>query len=144
MRPLLKGYVALVVTVALALLVREFAALQSSGYEWSLGLAFGLLVLTVLGEHVQFEVRRGWYTNCSAVPHLAAAFLLPPPIAMVVAALGAGARAVRNPLPPAKLAFNAASISLAVLAASHVVGPLGGAGLVQSGGAWSDPLAAMV
>jgi hypothetical protein len=120
MRWLLKGYVALVVVVTTTLLAVDISALPSWGHAWSLELAAALLILTVVGEHLQFEVRRGWYTNCSAVPHLAAAFLLPPPVAVLIAAAGAGARALRYPLPPAKLAFNAAGIGLAVSAAAHV------------------------
>ncbi|HEY3062094.1 MAG TPA: HAMP domain-containing sensor histidine kinase [Chloroflexota bacterium] len=144
MRPLLRAYVALIAVVALMLLALDMAALGSWSHSWSIELAVGLLALTVLGEHLQFEVRRGWYTNCSAVPHLAAAFLLPPAVAMLIAMVGAGARALRYPLPPMKLLFNAAAISVAVVAAAHVVGPLGGPELVRSGGAWSDPLAAIV
>jgi signal transduction histidine kinase len=144
MRPVLKGYVGLVVVAALALLWREIGALPSWSHPWSIEVVLALLVLSVLGEHVQFEVRRGWYTNCSAVAHIAAAFLLPPALAMSIAAIGAAARGVRYPLPPAKLAFNAAAISLAVLGAAHIAGLLGGPDLVQSGGAWSDPLAAML
>ncbi len=144
MRPLLKAYVALIASVAMLLLASDMVALHSWSHGWSIELAVGLLVLTVLGEHFQFEVRRGWYTNCSAVPHLAAAFLLPPAVAMLIAMIGAGARALRYPLPPLKLLFNAAAISFSVVAAAHVVGPLGGPELVRSGGAWSDPLAAIV
>jgi signal transduction histidine kinase len=144
MRPLLKGYVALVAAVALLLLVADMLALSSWTHSWSLELAIALLVLTAIGEHLQFEVRRGWYTNCSAVPHLAAAFLLPPPVAMAIAAIGACTRAVRYPPPPAKLVFNAAAISISVLAAAHITTPLGGPDLVRAGGAWSDPLTAIV
>src|SRR6266508_3222077 len=54
------------------------------------------------------------------------------------------ARALRYSPSPAKLVFNAAAIGLAVLGAGHVTTPLGGPDLVRTGGAWSDPLVAMV
>src|SRR4051794_15402405 len=125
MRPTLKGYVALVVVLACALFARELVALSTRlgdplmsawPHAWSVEVALALLLLAMLGEHLQFEIRRGWNTNCGAVAHLAAAFLLPPPLAMAIAAIGALTRAVRYPLPPVKLAFNAASIAIAVLA----------------------------
>ncbi len=144
MRPLLKGYVACIVTAAVALLALNLVALPSWRHPWSPELAVALLVLTIVAEHLQFEVRRGWTTNCSAVPHLAAAFLLPPGVAMAIAALGTGARAFRHPLPTAKLVFNTAEISLVVLITSHTTSALGGADLVRTGGAWTDPLAAVL
>src|SRR6266542_4304145 len=63
---------------------------------------------------------------------------------MSIAVLAACARAVRYSPSPAKLVFNAAAIGLAVLGAGHVTTPLGGPDLVRTGGAWSDPLVAVV
>ena len=154
MRPLLKGYVALIGVLACALFVRELLALSRPlagtaaaawPHAWSIELALALFLLTALGEHLQFEIRRGWNTNCSGVAHLAAAFLLPPPLAMAIAAFGALTRAVRYPLPPTKLAFNAASIALAVLAACALacsiplligVGAVSGLGAIFGGWQW--------
>src|SRR5437763_7322484 len=144
MRPLLKGYIAAIAMAAVGLFAFDLAALPTWHVTWSPQLAVGLLLLTIVGEHVQFEVRRGWYTNCSAVPHIAAAFLFPPGVAMALALLGAGVRTVRHPLPPAKVIFNAAAIGIAVLGASHVAAPMGGPDLVRTGGAWSDPITAVI
>src|SRR3989442_10734115 len=126
MRPLLKLYIVLVGGAALLLLGYELSSLALWPYSWSVGITIALVVLTAIGDHLQFEVRRGWYTNASAVAHVGAAFLLPPGMAMAIAGLGAAIRAYRYPLPPAKAAFNVASISLAVGAAAHLAAQVGG------------------
>src|SRR5216684_8335079 len=113
MRPLLKLYIALVGTAAILLLGHDLSVLALWPHSWSLGVTIALIVLTAIGDHLQFEVRRGWYTNASAVPHVAAAFLLPPGVAIAIAGLGAVIRAFRYPLPLAKAGFNLASICLA-------------------------------
>src|SRR5258708_14879553 len=127
MRPLLKLYIARAGHAGILLLGPDLSVLARWPHSWSLGVTIALIVLTAIGDHLQFEVRRGWYTNASAVAHVAAAFLLPPGLAMAIAGLGALMRAFRYPLPPAKAAFNIASISLAVGVAAHLamqfVGP---------------------
>jgi len=143
MRPLLKLYILLVGTAALLLLGHDLSVLPLWPHSWSIGVTIALIVLTAIGDHLQFEVRRGWYTNASAVAHVGAAFLLPPGLAMAIAALGALVRAYRYPLPPAKAAFNIASISLAVGAAAHLAEQMGGPDRVSPGGAWTDPLIAV-
>src|SRR6266702_1265353 len=143
MRPLLKLYIALVGTAAILLLGHDVSVLPLWPHAWSLEVTIALIVLTAIGDHLQFEVRRGWYTNASSVAHVGAAFLLPPGVAMAIAGLGALVRAYRYPLPPAKAAFNIASISLAVGAAAHLAGQLGGPDRVSPGGAWTDPLIAV-
>src|SRR3982074_1241513 len=142
MRPLLKLYIALVGTAAILLLGRDLGVLPLWPHSWSLEVTIALIVLTAIGDHLQFEVRRGWYTNASAVAHVCAAFLLPPGLAMVVAAQGVLLRAWRFPLPAPKAGFNVASISLAVGAAAHVATQLGGPERVSPGGSWVDPLVA--
>src|SRR5438067_7375883 len=127
MRPVLKLYIALIVTSGMLLLMHDLSVLAAWPYPLSPGVTIALIVLTAIGDHLQFEVRRGWYTNASAVAHVGAAFLLPPGLAMAIAALGALVRAYRYPLPPAKAAFNIASISLAVGTAAHLAEQLGGA-----------------
>ena len=144
MRPLLKLYIALVGVAAIALLGHDLSVLALWPYSWSFGVTIALMVLTAIGDHLQFEVRRGWYTNASAVAHVGAAFLLPPGLAMAIAGLGALVRAFRYPLPRAKAAFNIASISLAVGAAAHLAAQLGGADRVSPGGTWTDPLYAVL
>lgn len=144
MRPLLKLYIALVAVAAMLMLGHDLSVLAWWPHSWSLGITIALVVLTAVGDHMQFEVRRGWYTNASAVGHVAAAFLLPPGAAMIIAALGALMRARRYPLPLAKAAFNVASISLAVGAAAHLATQWGGPERVSPGGTWTDPLVAAV
>jgi hypothetical protein len=143
MRPLLKLYIALVGTAAIVLLGHDLSVLPLWPHSWSLGVTIALIVLTAIGDHLQFEVRRGWYTNASAVAHVGAAFLLPPGLAMAIAALGALVRAYRYPLPPAKAVFNIASISLAVGTAAHLAEQMGGPDRVSPGGTWTDPLMAI-
>jgi signal transduction histidine kinase len=112
-------------------------------HSQTLGVTIALIVLTGLGDHLQFEVRRGWYTNASAVAHVAAAFLLPPGLAIGIAALGVVLRAIRYPLPLPKTAFNIANIGLSVGAAAHVATSFGGPDRVAPGGTWADPLVAL-
>jgi len=144
MRPLLKAYIALVVGITTPLLVSNLLTVPEWPHAWAIGPALALLVMTVIGDNLQFEVRRGWSTNASAVSHLAAAFLLPPGLAMAIAMAGAVVRMARHPLPLAKAVFNVASICLAVGSAAHVAGALGGSNLVRGGGAWSDPISALL
>jgi len=143
MRPLLKLYIASVGTAAVVLLGHDLSVLPLWQHSWSFGVTIALILLTAIGDHLQFEVRRGWYTNASAVAHVSAAFLLPPGLAMAIAALGALVRAYRYPLPLAKATFNIASISLAVGTAAHLAEQFGGPDRVSPGGAWTDPLLAV-
>src|SRR5258707_901874 len=143
MRPLLKLYISSVGTAAVVLLGHDLSVLPLWQHSWSFGVTIALILLTVIGDHLQFEVRRGWYTNASAVAHVSAAFLLPPGLAMAIAALGALVRAYRYQLPLAKATFNIASISLAVGTAAHLAEQFGGPDRVSPGGAWTDPLMAI-
>src|SRR5207244_3034582 len=143
MGPLLKLYIALVVANAVLLLGHDLSVVAQWPYAWSAGVTIALIVLSAIGDHLHFEVRRGWYTNASAVAHVGAAFLLPPGLAMAIAAAGSLVRAYRYPLPPAKAAFNIASISLAVGTAAHLAERLGGPDRVSPGGGWTDPLMAV-
>src|SRR5689334_12795873 len=106
MRPVLKLYIGLIVTSAAVLLVHDLSVLANWPHPSSFGVTIALIVLTALGDQLQFEVRRGWYTNASAVAHISAAFLLPPAAAMSVAALGLGLRTLRYPQPLTKTVFN--------------------------------------
>jgi signal transduction histidine kinase len=144
MRPFVKLYITLVGFAAILLLGHDLSVLVLWPHPWSFGVTIALIVLTTIGEQMQFELRRGWYTNASAVAHVAAAFLLPPGLAMAIAGLGALIRALRYPLPLAKAGFNIASISLAVGVAANVATRLGGPDRVSPGGPWSDPLIAVV
>jgi signal transduction histidine kinase len=144
MRPVLKLYIALVCATAALLFSHDLSVLALWPYSWSTGVAIALVVLAAIGDHLQFEVRRGWHTNASAVAHIAAAFLVPPGMAIAIAASGVLVRMLRHPLPLHKAAFNIASISLAVGAASHVASRFGGPDRVAPGGSWSDLLVAVL
>jgi signal transduction histidine kinase len=144
MSPLLKLYIALVLTNAALLLGHDLSVVAAWPYSWSAGVTIALIVLSAIGDHLHFEVRRGWYTNASAVGHIAAAFLLPPGVAMLIAGFGVGLRAVRYPQPLPKAAFNVASITLAVGAAANLATHFGGPDRVSPGGAWTDPLVAII
>src|SRR5260370_4986328 len=126
MRSALKLYIALVCTSALLLLGHDLSVLALWPHTWSIGVTIALIVVTGLGDQLQFEVRRGWYTNASAVAHVGAAILLPPGLAMSIAAVGVIVRALRYPLPPIKTAFNIANISLAGGAPAPLASSFGG------------------
>src|SRR5712691_8525879 len=144
MRPLLRLYIALVGTAAILLLGHDLSVLPLWPHAWSLEVTIALIVLTGIGDHLQFEVRRGWYTNASAVAHVGAAFLLPPGLAIGIAAFGVLVRTLRHPLPLHKATFNIANIGLAVGAASHVASRFGGPDRVAPGGTWTDLLVAVL
>jgi signal transduction histidine kinase len=143
-RPVLKLYIGLVGSAALLLLLHDLSVFALWPYPWSLGIALALIAVTLVGDQLQFEVRRGWYTNASAVGHIAAAFLVPPALAVTIAGMSALGRTVRYPLPAAKAVFNVASICVAVAVAAQVATALGGPDLVSANGTWRDPLLALV
>src|SRR3984893_12650946 len=108
MRTIVKVYIAGVGLTTILLLGHDLSVLSLWPHPWSLGVTLALIGLTAIGEQLQFELRRGWYTNASAVAHVASAFLLPPGLAIAIAGLGAIVRALRYPLPLAKAGFNLA------------------------------------
>lgn len=140
MRPVLKFYIGLVAAASSLLLAHDLSVLATWSYPRSAGVTIALIVLTTLGDQLQFEVRRGWYTNASAIAHISAAFLLPPAEAMLIAALGLALRSLRYPLPLGKIVFNLANMTLAVGVAAHLADAFGGPDRVALGGNWSDPL----
>jgi signal transduction histidine kinase len=144
MRPLLKLYIVLMGVTAIVLVGHDLSVLAIWPHTWSIGVTIALIVLTVVGDQMQFEVRRGWYANASAVAHISAAFLLPPGLAMLVAGLGAAIRTLRYPLPPAKAVFNVASICVAVGITAQLATRLGGPARVGPDGTWIDPLVAVL
>jgi len=144
MRPQLKLYVGLVGLLAAGLSIVDLPAVPAWPHAWSPSVALALLALAVVGDNLQFEVRRGWYTTAGAVPHLAAAFLLPPGLAVAIAPSGAIVRGLRHPLSLPKLLFNVAACVLAVAAAAHLADHFGGPARVSVGGSWSDPLVAVL
>jgi signal transduction histidine kinase len=144
MRPILKLYVGLVITSAALLLVHDLSVLVDWPFAPSLGVTIALIVLTAVGDQLQFEVQRGWHANASAAAHIGAAFLLPPAEAMAIAALGLALRALRYPRPLGKMTFNVASVALAVGVAAHVADAFGGPERVTLTGSWTDPLVGLL
>jgi len=144
MRLVLKLYITLVCAVTALLFGRDLSVLTLWPHSWSAAVAIALIVLSAIGDHLQFEVRRGWYTNASAVAHVGAAFLVPPGLAIAIAAFGVLVRTLRHPLPLHKATFNIANISLAVGAASHVASRFGGPDRVAPGGTWTDLVVALL
>src|SRR3981081_1076178 len=144
MRTVVKLYIAFVGLAAIVLLVHDLSELALWPHPWSLGVTIALIVLTAIGEQLQFELRRGWYTDASAVAHVAAAFLLPPGLAIAIASLGAIVRGFRYPLPLAKAGFNLASITLSVCVAALLATFVGGPERVSPGGDWFDTLDAIL
>ena len=89
MRPALKLYIVLVAAVAVPLIFVCLAALPAWPHAWSPGVLALLLLFCIAGQRLTFQVHRGWETHASTMPHIAAAFLLPPGLAILVGAAAA-------------------------------------------------------
>jgi diguanylate cyclase (GGDEF)-like protein/PAS domain S-box-containing protein len=140
----LRIYVCLITLAAVLVAVSDPAAWTNYASVWKVLLLLGLVVLTAAAEHVSFQVQSGWTTHAGTVPHLAAALLLPPGLAAVVAGLGMAIYVCRRRPPAAKAVFNTASVMLAVGAASFVVAPFGGPAVLSEAGSWRGLLAAIL
>ena len=143
MRPLVRAYVALVILAALLLAVgdgsnRDFAWIDSHA-----GLLLILIVLCALAEHVTFQVHSGWATHAGTVPHLAAAVLVPPGIASLVAAIGMLVYVINRRQVPIRASFNTASQALSVGVAGLVIRAFGSTDVMVEPG-WRGPVAALV
>jgi len=143
-RPALKAYIALVTAAAVLLIVLDLATMPGSLHSYSPLLALVLLVACAAAQRLTFQVHRGWETHASTTPHLAAAFLLPPGLAILVGAGGAFSYELSRRAPPAKALFNVASIALAVAASAHIAANLGGPSLLTADGGWSGLLVALI
>jgi hypothetical protein len=66
MHPLVKLYITFVGLAAIMLLGHDLSVLALWPHPWSLGVTIALIVLTAIGDQLQFELRRGWYTTASA------------------------------------------------------------------------------
>jgi diguanylate cyclase (GGDEF)-like protein/PAS domain S-box-containing protein len=137
MRPAIKRYVAVVISAAILLVVGDLATLVVWPQSWSLLLVPILLVLCAAAEHLHFKVHSGWSTHAGTVPHLAAALILPPGLAALVAGLGMLSYTISRRIPGPKAAFNTASVTLAVAAAAHVATSLGGRERLIGGDNWA-------
>ncbi len=138
----LKAYATGVTTAGLLLLLASLGAVAAWPFSWSLPLLLTLALLCTIGAHLTFQEHSGWSTSADTVPHLAAAFLLPPGLAAFVATLGELSFGISHRRPIGKAAFNASAVALATGAAGQVVSALGGPQLL-TGGAWAGPLAAV-
>src|ERR1700730_4712834 len=138
----LRLYVSLITLAAMLVVVRDPAAWISYAGGSTLVLLLCLVVLTAAAEHVSFQVQTGWTTHAGTVPHLAAALLLSPGLAALVAGLGMAIYVCRRRPPLAKAVFNTSSVMLAVGAASLVVAPFGGSAVLSDVRSWHGLLAA--
>ncbi len=136
MRPALKVYVVLVSGTAGALLVTDLLALSSWMHPWSYALVAGLAIVSGGASRIQFLLHRGWYTGASTPIHIAAAFLLPPGLAEVVAAAGALTRGITLRHSAVRNVFNVSSISIAVNLAAHVTSAAGGPPVLSDVNGW--------
>ena len=130
MRPALRAYVAAVVAAALALGVRDLLSVASWPHEWQPYRVLLLLILCVLATNFTFLWHGGWYTAAGTVPQIATAFLLPPGLAEVVAAIGALTRVMSVRMSWQRAAFNTAKTAATVGAAAHVATYFGGPDLL--------------
>src|SRR5207237_9330503 len=64
--------------------------------------------------------------------------------AALIGAAGPLSRAVTHRPPRRKVIFNTATAALALAASAHIADRFGGPDLVRPGGAWSDPLVAVL
>jgi diguanylate cyclase (GGDEF)-like protein/PAS domain S-box-containing protein len=127
------AFIALVGAAAALLVAHDLATLNSWPSESQLGTLVVLLLLLGAAGRFEFQLRTGWRTNATTVPHIAATLLLPPGLAAIV---GFMARAM-NPRPFVlrKFAFNTANTTLSVAAAAHVASAiLSSANLVDFSG----------
>src|SRR5437899_3064487 len=126
------------------LIVLDLATMPGSLHSYSPLLALVLLVACAAAQRLTFQVHRGWETHASTTPHLAAAFLLPPGLAILVGAGGAFSYELSRRAPAGKALFNVASIALAVAASAHIAANLGGPSLLTADGGWSGLLVALI
>jgi diguanylate cyclase (GGDEF)-like protein/PAS domain S-box-containing protein len=112
------GFIGLVAVAATLLVAHDVAALGGLPTESQVVTVLVLLALLGAAGRFEFQLRTGWRTNATTVPHIAAALLLPPGLAAIV---GFMARAM-NPRPFVlrKFVFNTANTTLSVAAAAHV------------------------
>ncbi|MGI9145146.1 MAG: PAS domain-containing sensor histidine kinase [Chloroflexota bacterium] len=140
-RRLLYGYVGIISTTAAVLVARSLGASSSISLEPSL-LWLSLVVACAAAEHLSFRLHPGWLTAAGTLPHLASAVLVGPGAAMLAGVIGALAYAAARRELPVKAALNAASVALAIGAASAVLARFGGLPLLLSG-TWLGPVVAV-
>src|SRR5437588_7618366 len=112
------AFIALVALAATGLLAHDLLALNGWPVQAQLSNLGVLLVLLAGAARFEFQLRTGWRTNATTVPHIAAALLLPPGLAAIVGLL---TRAINpRPFELRKFIFNTANTTLSVAVASHV------------------------
>lgn len=111
-------FIGLIAAITSALVIHDFAALSLRPTEAQGAQLLVLLFLTFGAARLHFQLRTGWRTTVTTVPHIAAALLLPPGLAAIVGLLTRAS----NPRPFVlrKFIFNTANTTLAVTAAAHV------------------------
>src|SRR5690349_10825792 len=111
-------FIALVAGAATALLAHDLVALGGWPTQDQLSNLGVLLLLLAGAARFEFQLRTGWRTNATTVPHIAAALLLPPGLAAIVGLL---TRAMYpRPFELRKFIFNTANTTLSVAVATHL------------------------
>ncbi len=115
----LKAYVALVSAAGLLLLAADLTAVPSWHAPWSPPIGVALLVLAVSAYRLIVAVRRGVLLSASSIPLVAGAFLLPPGLAELLAAIAPLGWAITRRVPLHKTVFNVSNSALALGLAIH-------------------------
>ncbi len=114
-----------------AMLARDLWSAPAPSSTWAWVLFVLLTALCVAGSNFTFLVHGGWHTAAGTVPHLAAAFLLPPGFAELAAILGTLSRQVIIRAPWPRAILNMASVVLSVGVTAHLVDAFGGTDLLR-------------
>jgi hypothetical protein len=126
-----------------ALVLAGTLVLPSRPVEWAWWGAAFLLFSVVLGERGAVEITResdqaSYVVSVATIPHLAAAILLPPWVAMALAGTGMLADEVRKRSPWLRLVFNVACTTSSVGLAALEANLLGVSGDRLGNGDWAQ------
>jgi diguanylate cyclase (GGDEF)-like protein/PAS domain S-box-containing protein len=130
-------FIGLVVAAATTLLAHDIPALPGWPSQTQLTELAVLLVLLAGAVPFDFQLRQGWRTTATTVPHIAAALLLPPGLAAIVALLSHAFD--RRGFVLRKFIFNTANTTFSVTAAAHVPQLIAGGGSLAG---WNGLVAA--
>jgi hypothetical protein len=113
--------------------------------EWAWWGAAVLLLGMILGEYGAVEIARdtdqvGYTVSIATIPHLAAAMLLPPPLAALLAGTGMLVDQLRTRSSWPRALFNVASTTASVSLAALEANQLGIAGQQLGNGGWAHVL----
>ncbi len=142
MRFALSAYVALISAAGLLLLAVDLMAVPSWHAPWSPLTFLGLFALAIPSYRLVVAVRRGLLMSPSSIPLIAGAFLLPPGLAQLLAAVAPLGWALTRRVPPHKTLFNVANSSLVLGLAIHLTAPVATPDNLVAG-TWLGPMAGL-